>query len=124
LLHNGRAGHAAFPPLAAGVLVVAGGLEGDAGEGVDEGVEDEQFGLELAGLGDGLRLLVTIEPLEHIAGGGDLGPWPGADIGPDDASADATDAVVVTPAVATRFPGHCPPPKRRNCGLVAQRADC
>jgi hypothetical protein len=101
-----RLSDSAFPPLAA-VLMVAGGLQGDPGEGVEEGVEDEQFGLEAADLADKAGFLVAVEPLEHVAGGGDLGPRAGADVLADHAAVDAAGAVVVPLAIlAADFPGH------------------
>jgi hypothetical protein len=89
------------------VLVVAGGLEGVAGDRLGERVEEQQVGLEVAGLPGAAGLPLAIAPEERVAGSGDLGAGAGADVGADHAAVDAAGAVVIPLAVlAADFPGH------------------
>jgi hypothetical protein len=100
---------ATFAPLAAGVLMVAGGFESGTGNESGEGIEEEQVGLELSDfVGDG-GALAALAFDERAAGlvdrRGRVGFGPDAEVFTDDVPVDAPGAGVVTSAMAS-FPGH------------------
>lgn len=100
----------AFPPLAAGELVIAGGVQDCADDALDELVEDEQVGFELADFVDDVLVSASVAFEQGAAGpvdsGGRVSFVAGADIFADDPAVDLAGAGVIAFAVGSGFPGH------------------
>jgi hypothetical protein len=100
----------AFSPLAAGVLVEAGGFEGSPGEQMGESVEEQQIGFEPADfIGDvGTFPALAFDDLaaSAIGDGGRVAFRAAANVDADNAAIDAARAGVIASAIGAGFPGH------------------
>jgi hypothetical protein len=104
----------AFPPLAAGMLVEAGGFEFGPGDCMREGVEQQQIGFELADFAGDDGTFVGKFPalaLEELAAGevddaGRVACGAAADVDAHDPAVDAVSAGVIAEAIGAGFPGH------------------
>jgi hypothetical protein len=105
---------APLPPLAAGVLVIAGGMQGGPDDFLGELVENEQVGFKLADfIFDFFLVELALAALAlsegaigPIGAGGLVTLVAGPDVLADDPAVDAAGAVVISPAVGAGFPGH------------------
>ena len=99
-----------FPPLAAGVLVIAGRVQCVLGEQGAERIEQEQFGLEGPHfVGDqGALAALAVEQLAAgaVDDGGRVTFSAAADVHADDAAIDAPGARVIAATFFAGFPGH------------------
>jgi hypothetical protein len=92
------------------VLVVAGGFQSAAGDGLGKSVEEQRVGLEAADLVGAEGLPLAFDPGEGAAApvalGGHVAAGPAAEVLADDAAVDPPGAGVVRAVLAAAFPGH------------------
>jgi hypothetical protein len=104
--------------LATGVLVEAGVFEGGVGERDGDGVEEQEVGLEVAGLvGDeGMFASAAIGELADgaVADGGGVAGRSAADVDANDMAVDAAGAGVIASAIGAGFPGHGEATRKRR----------
>jgi hypothetical protein len=99
----------AFPPLAAGVLVEAGGFESIPGNQMGECVEEQQVGFEPANsIGPkSTRLALGVDgPAAAKVRDGGRVAWGAADVDADHLALHPPGPGVIAKAVGAGFPGH------------------
>ena len=125
ILYFNAAADPAFPPLAAGVLLEAGGFEGGPGDQMGEGVEKQQVIFKSANTvnfvgDDGTFPALALDELAAgaVDDGGGVAFGAAADVDADRPAVYPAGAVVVSFAAGASFPGH------RRFSKAAQPAGC
>ena len=102
--------HAAFPPLATGVLVEAGGFQGIPGERIDKGIEAQQILVDLADFLDDAAMFAAFQlaelPLGVVEDGERVADDTAAEVNAVDVAVDPHGTGVIAAAVGAFFPGH------------------